>query len=36
MQEEGINSVLFDRVLSDWAFVLLLKGVSSVGMEPPR
>lgn len=27
VQEEGINAVLFDGVLSDWTFVLLLKGV---------
>lgn len=27
VQEEGINTVLFDGVLSDWTFVLLLKGV---------
>lgn len=27
VQEEGINTVLFDGVLSDWTLVLLLNGV---------
>lgn len=27
VQEEGFNTVMFDRVLSDWTLVLLLKGV---------